>query len=186
MFINVDNIKAKELIDNLKDKHINNLNININIQQIQANEKSNTLTLYKLHNNHNQPNKRYEDDENVDLIDEDYYTQSPGKKSLFSNYPESPNSLSKRWRILSNVVKSVSSFRRCDTKKLENVEALDQDLNDFKEKYNMSIDKKRRYRDSIGTNQKSNIIRLSTMNNIFYSEVLKDNLKEAIVAVILE
>jgi hypothetical protein len=117
---------------------------------------------------------------------EEYYSPSPGKRTIASNFPDSQSSLSKKWRILSNVVKSVNSFRRCNTKNLENEEELDQDLNNYKEWYANSIDKKKRNRDSLFGVSKSGLPRKSTMHNIFHPEIFKDNLKETIVNIILE
>lgn len=166
---------------------INNINININIQQIQSNTSNNNnfKELNQLKSNNRYANKSDEEENNLEVNDNEYYDQSPGKRTINSNFPESPSSISKRWRFLSNVVKSVSSFRRFDTKKLENEEELDQDLNDFKEKYANSIDKKRRNRDSLAA-AKSGFMRFSTMKNIFHPEIVKDSLKESIVNIILE
>lgn len=174
LYINVSNKQANDLINSLKAQQINNLNININIQQINS-----------------QPSDRTSGDavvkqaEKLIMKDNDTVYDSPVmnrrtlQNSVYSNSP------SRGWRMLSNVVNAVSSFRRIDTKKLENEDDLHQDLNDFKERYANSIEKQKQYRASI-MSRKSNLVRLSTMNNIFQPDFIKDELKESIVNIILE
>lgn len=202
---------AENLIKNLKNTHMPNVNININIQTLESketkiyivdkhyeNEPDNTTSLNSYlkytHKNKNHLGSNINDHSsklNVNKFQskdghDPYITpkiaNSPGINEN-SIYGESPKSPSK-WRKVTNLLKSVQGFHRYDTKNLGNESEIDQDLIDYKNRLHINTIRSKKSI-HVEDGERTQLIKLFNMNQEERDDY-KNNLKEDIYKEIIE
>lgn len=178
--------------------NITNVNININIQQVEIKEnpldeflkeksdsKKGDINYLKKQRNEKFNFDIKEINEIKEIKEKDEQTKDIGYTSNSNNLQQIEKaSPSKNWRKLSIIFKSLSSFKRYDTKNLDNNDDLDSELQDFREKLNTLKNKRSTVFSEDCDNQQeiANIRYLSVEER----ELYRISVKERILHVIIE